>query len=114
MSERSGGREQSEQSGASERVSGASEQANGRASGPVFTSRFLAYLNHCALTRVFRPGIQMPLGCLLDEGAKVSSYLVVQRRIFAEPHHHRRSQGIREPSREIEMGSGYVLHYGQK
>ena len=40
-SERSGGREQSEQSGAGERVSGASERANGRASGPVLTSRFL-------------------------------------------------------------------------
>ena len=38
MSERGGGREQSEQSGASGRVSGASEQANGRASGPVITS----------------------------------------------------------------------------
>ena len=35
MSERSGGRERSEQSGASERVSGANERANGRASGPV-------------------------------------------------------------------------------
>ena len=34
-SEHSGGRERSEQSGASERVSGASERANGRASGPV-------------------------------------------------------------------------------
>jgi len=48
-SERSGGRERSEQSGASERVSGASERANGRASGPVLTSRFLADLNHSAL-----------------------------------------------------------------
>ena len=35
MSERSGGHEQSEQSGASEQVSGASERANGGASGPV-------------------------------------------------------------------------------
>ena len=34
-SERSGGHEQSKQSGASKRVSGASERANGRASGPV-------------------------------------------------------------------------------
>ena len=42
MSERSGGRERSEQSGASERVSGASERANGRASGPVLQSVFLA------------------------------------------------------------------------
>ena len=39
--ERSGGRERSEQSAASERVSGASERANGRASGPVLTSLFL-------------------------------------------------------------------------
>ena len=46
MSERSGGREQSEQSGASERVSGASERANGQASGPVLTSQFLAFLTH--------------------------------------------------------------------
>ena len=48
MSERSGAREQSEQCGASERVSGASERANGQASGPVLTSRFLAVLTYCA------------------------------------------------------------------
>ena len=41
-SELSGGREQTEQSGASERVSGASERANGRAKGPVLQSVFLA------------------------------------------------------------------------
>ena len=29
-------------------MSGASEQANGRASGPVLTSRFMAVLNHSA------------------------------------------------------------------
>ena len=46
MSERSGGREQSEQSGASERVSGASERANGRASGPVLQSVFMAVIDH--------------------------------------------------------------------
>ena len=40
-SERSGGREQSEQSGASERVSGASKWANGWASGPVLQSVFI-------------------------------------------------------------------------
>ena len=45
-SERSGGRERSEQSGSSERVSGASERANGRASGPVLTSRFLFVPDH--------------------------------------------------------------------
>ena len=33
---------------ASERVSGASEQANGRASGPVLTSRFLFVPDHSA------------------------------------------------------------------
>ena len=48
-SERSGGREQSKQSGASERVSGASEQANGRASGQVPESVFLAVLAHCVI-----------------------------------------------------------------
>ena len=47
-SERSGGRERSEQSGASERVSGACERVNGRASGPVLTSRFLVVPDHCA------------------------------------------------------------------
>ena len=47
-SERSGGRERSEQSGASERVSGASERANGRASGPVLTSQFLFVPDHSA------------------------------------------------------------------
>ena len=53
-SEHSGGRERSEQSGASERVSGASEWANGRGSGPVLTSGFLVVLAHSdpALGRV--------------------------------------------------------------
>ena len=45
-SERSGGRERSEQSRASEQVSGASERANGRASGPVLQYVFLAVLDH--------------------------------------------------------------------
>ena len=45
-SERSGGRERSEQSGASEHVSGESERANGQASGPVLTSGFLVDLAH--------------------------------------------------------------------
>ena len=49
-SERSGGREQSEQSGASERVSGASEPANGRVSGPVLMSLFLFVPDHSGLT----------------------------------------------------------------
>ena len=44
MSERSGGREQSEQSGASERA----VRANGRASGPVLTSLFSFVPNHSA------------------------------------------------------------------
>ena len=48
MSKRSGGREQSEQSGASEGVSGASERTNGRASDPVLQSVFLAVLDHSA------------------------------------------------------------------
>ena len=47
MSERSGAHEQSEQCGASKQVSGASEQTNGQASGPVLTSGFLAVMNHC-------------------------------------------------------------------
>ena len=38
----------SEQPGASERVSGASERANGRASGPVLQSVFLAVIDHSA------------------------------------------------------------------
>ena len=45
-SKRSGGRERSEQSGASEQVSGASERANERASGPVLRSVFLAVIDH--------------------------------------------------------------------
>ena len=53
-SERSGGRERSEQSGASERVSGASEWANGRASGPVLQSVFLAVFDHSAQFSVTR------------------------------------------------------------
>ena len=40
------GKKRSEQGGASERVSGVSEQANGRASSPVLTSGFLVILDH--------------------------------------------------------------------
>ena len=40
--ERSGARERSEQCGANERVSGASERASGQANGPVLTSKLLA------------------------------------------------------------------------
>ena len=47
-SERSRGREQSEQSGSSKRVSGVGERGNGRASGPVLTSGFLTVLDHSA------------------------------------------------------------------
>ena len=47
-SQRSGGCERSEQSTASERVSSASERANGRASGPVLQSVFLAVFDHSA------------------------------------------------------------------
>ena len=49
MNERSGAHERSEQGGASERVSGASERANGRASGPVLQSVFLAVIDHSAI-----------------------------------------------------------------
>ena len=54
MSERSGGRERSEQSGASERVSGVSERANGQASGPVLQSvQEASYYK--LLCRILRP-----------------------------------------------------------
>ena len=46
--ERSGACKRSKQSGASEWVSGASEQAKEQVSGLVLTSWFLAYLNHSA------------------------------------------------------------------
>ena len=58
MSERSGGREQSEQSGASERVNGASEQANARASGPVLTFLFLFVPDHSAPVNQKRTNFQ--------------------------------------------------------
>ena len=48
MSERTNEREQNEQSGASGRVSGASERANGRLRSPVLTSRFLFVPDHSA------------------------------------------------------------------
>ena len=48
---RSGARERSEQCGASERVSGACERANGQASGPVLQSVFLAVIDHSALVK---------------------------------------------------------------
>ena len=52
MSERSGGRERSKQSEASDRVSGASERGNGRASDPVLMSRFLFVPDHSATFRI--------------------------------------------------------------
>ena len=45
-SERSGARKRSKWCGLSERVSGASKRANGRASGPVLQSVFLVVLAH--------------------------------------------------------------------
>ena len=48
MSERSRGRERSEQFGANERVSGTSERANGRASVPVLMCLFLVDPDHSA------------------------------------------------------------------
>ena len=50
MSKRSRGRERSKQSGASVRVSAASERANGRASAPVLTSLFLFVPDNSALS----------------------------------------------------------------
>ena len=58
MSERSGGREQSEQTGVNERVSGASEQANGRASDPVLQSVFLTAIDHSPVLERARPSLQ--------------------------------------------------------
>ena len=62
MSERSGARERSEQSGASERVSGASERGNGRASGPVLLSVFLAVIDHSEVIDCGKSPCQMPNG----------------------------------------------------
>ena len=53
-SECSGAHKQSEQGGASKRVSGASEPANGRASGPVLQSGFLVVLDYKALEETCR------------------------------------------------------------
>ena len=60
----SGGRERNEQSGASERVSGAGERANGRVSGSVLQSVFLVALAHSVVGALFgtvsaSPGIMM-------------------------------------------------------
>ena len=49
VSEHSRAHEQSEQCEAREQVSGASDQANGRASGPVLMSGFLIVLDHSYL-----------------------------------------------------------------
>ena len=48
-SERSGVCEQSKQCGVNKRVSGASEQGNGRASGPVLMSLYLFVPDHSAI-----------------------------------------------------------------
>ena len=65
-SERSRAREQSEQSGASERVSGACKRAKGRASGPVLTSVFFYIFDHSDLvTRQFVSANSRTRECLL-------------------------------------------------
>ena len=48
-SERSGGRERSEQSGASGQVSSAIKRANGRASDPILMSQFLVDPDHSGM-----------------------------------------------------------------
>ena len=57
--------EQSQQGGASEWVSCASEQANGQASDPVFTSGFLVDLAHSVWSKTPKtPGVStLPLAC---------------------------------------------------
>ena len=67
MSERSGGRERSEQSGAGERVSGAKEQANG-ASGPVLSSGFLVNLAHSAFNVLSKRCLAMTVRRLVCRG----------------------------------------------
>ena len=52
MSERSGAPEESKQGGASKRMSGANERANGRASSSVLTFGFLVDLAHCGTRKV--------------------------------------------------------------
>ena len=66
MSERSGGREQSKQSRASERVSSASEQANGGASDLVLQSVFLAVIDRVleAFPRCFSHSLGEKIFCL--------------------------------------------------
>ena len=59
--ERSGASMWSEQGGASERVSGASETANGRVSGSVLLSGFLDILDHC-VTELVCPSIRLSIG----------------------------------------------------
>ena len=54
VNQRSEAREQSDQCRARERVSGASEQVTGWASGPVLMSRFRWVLDHCAVCTVHR------------------------------------------------------------
>ena len=73
MSELSGGHERSEQSRASERVSGASERANGRASGPVLTSLFLFVPDHSGLPR--------------ERGSQQESLMVANTMAKAGEHH---------------------------
>ena len=58
VSKRSGGHERSEQSGASERVSGTSQRANGRASDPVLQSVFLTAIDHSPVLERARPSLQ--------------------------------------------------------
>ena len=53
MNEHSRTCERSEQYRASKYVSSARERVNGRASGPVLTSRFLVVLNHCVASAMW-------------------------------------------------------------
>ena len=70
-SERSVGREQSEQGKASKRVSGASEQANRQAIGPILLSGFLVDLAQCAIQELLndrkKRGVK---GCQLEREKK--------------------------------------------
>ena len=72
-SERSGGRERIEQSGAIERVSSASEWANGQASGPVLSSRFLFIPDHSAATRMLTTGMMTMLSWV--NGSENNSFI---------------------------------------
>ena len=66
---------------ASEQVSGASEQANGRASVPVLMSGLLAVLDHSSGRRIFIRLLTREKANCVAQGLFITTYKVLHKRL---------------------------------